>query len=285
MKTLINSTLIILYFSLLSCSNSNEDINNSREDINSNQNDLESLPKDGGGVQKANILGSTNAIYGHYIYTPSNYSNNSPNYPLLVYLHGSGQVGNSQTNPDELKKVIITGVTKLIDQKKWSPKFPMIVASPQLTSGSWNADDLHSFISYLIANYNINVNRIYITGFSLGAFGCYNYISKYGDESYAAAIVPIAGGGNTNSGSKFTNTAVWAFHGDIDTTVSKNGSIGMINAINAANPKTRAKLTIYPGIDHGSDNRTFDGSGMGTESSDYDAFNMTIYDWMFLYEK
>ncbi|MBP0903113.1 dienelactone hydrolase family protein [Mariniflexile gromovii] len=271
------SLLCGLFF--LSCSNDQDD------NIIINQNDLESLPIDTGGVQTAKVIGSTNAIYGHYIYTPSDYNNASPNYPLLVFLHGSGQVGNSQTNPDVLTNLIYTGPPSMIEQKKWSPTYPMIVASPQLTSGSWNADDVHSFINYLISTYNINTDRIYLTGYSLGAYGCYSYISKYGADSYARAIVPIAGGGDVNSGNKYTTTAVWAFHGGSDNAVPTSRSIDMVSAINASNPNTKAKVTIYPGVGHDSDTRTFDGTGMNSESIDYDAFNMDIYDWMFLYKK
>ncbi|WP_338356989.1 dienelactone hydrolase family protein [Yeosuana marina] len=273
MKNVIYLTVPFLFL-FLSCN---------KDDISLN--DLESLPKDTGGLQKANSLGTTDAIFGHYIYTPSNYKNSTIEYPLLVFLHGSGERGNSETNPDILNKVLANGPPKLIERKEWSPKYPMIVASPQLASGNWNADDIHSFITYLIANYNINTNRIYITGLSLGGFGCFSYISKYGSDAYAAAIVPIAGGGNTNSGDQYTTIPVWAFHGDNDTTVSQNQSINMINAINVANPITPAKLTIYPGVGHDSWSRTYNSSGMGEESSAYDAFNMTIYDWMFLYEK
>ncbi|CAH8282599.1 dienelactone hydrolase family protein [Mariniflexile fucanivorans] len=275
-----NLVYLSLFFSLLFL-NCSED----KDDNIVNQNDLENLPVDTGGEQTANVLGSTNAIYGHYIYTPSDYNSNSPDYPLLIFLHGSGQVGNSQNNADVLKNVFYTGLPSLIEQKKWSPKYPMIVASPQLTSGSWNADDVHNFIKYIIDNYNINTNRIYLTGYSLGAYGCFTYISKYGADSYATAIVPIAGGGDTGSGSQYTSVAVWAFHGDSDTSVPTSRSLDMVSAINAANPSTKAKVTIYPGVAHNSDTRTFDGTGMGTESSDYDAFNMSIFDWMLLHEK
>jgi predicted peptidase len=280
MKSYFYLTLFISLF-LIGC---NDDQNIQKETVQ-NDDDLTSLPIDTGGSQKTNLHGSTNAIYGHYIYTPSNYDNHGTNYPLLVFLHGAGQVGNSQTNPDELKKVIGTGPPRMIEQNKWSPKYPMIVASPQLTSGTWNADDVHTFIEYIISNYPINTDRIYLTGYSLGAFGCFDYISKYGAAAYASAIVPIAGGGNKNSGSQFTTIPVWTFHGENDNTVSKNGSINMVNAINAANPLVKAKLTLYPGVGHDSDTRTFDGTGMGTENSSYDAFDMSIYEWMFKYRK
>ena len=279
MKTFTYIIILVPCF-FLSCS---------KKDLDSkqNENDLEFLPEDTGGMQKANNLGTTNAIFGHYIYTPSAYneSANTPKYPLLIFLHGSGERGNSEINPDALKKVLVNGPPKLIEKGEWQPKHPMIVASPQLTSGNWNPDNIHSFITYLITNYNINTERIYLTGLSLGGFGSFNYISSYGFDSYAAAIVPIAGGGNTNSGDKFTTTPVWAFHGDQDNIVSHNQSINMINAINEADPEIKAKITLYPGVSHNSWSRTYNSSGMGDESPNYDTFNMTIYDWMFMYKK
>ena len=141
------------------------------------------------------------------------------------------------------------------------------------------------FINYLISAYNINTDRIYLTGYSLGAYGCFSYISKYGADSYATAIVPIAGGGDTNSGNQYKSVPVWAFHGGNDTAVPTSRSIDMVSASNTSNPSTKAKVTIYPGVAHNSDTRTFDGTGMGTESSDYDAFNISIFDWMLLHEK
>lgn len=273
-----NFTCIMIIFIFFSCSTN-------KIDSNEKTSDLEPLTEDTGGYQVENILGSTDAVYGHYIYTPSDYNKNSnTTYPLLVFLHGGGQIGNSETNPDALKVLLNTGPPKLINKKEWAPKYPMIVASPQST-GRWEPKKIHDFISYLIINYNININRIYLTGYSMGGNGCFNYISEYGADAYATAIVPIAGGGNPNTGNKFNTISVWAFHGDNDTTVSHTKSINMINAINFANPKVKAKLTIYPGVAHNSDTRTFDNSGMGTESNNYDAFNMTIYDWMLLYKK
>ncbi|TGV02476.1 carboxylesterase family protein [Flavivirga rizhaonensis] len=277
MKTLLN-VMVILPFLFLSC-NGNDTISEE------NQNNLESLPKDLGGDHKANVLGDTNAGFGHYIYTPSEYNSSTSEYPLLVFLHGSGERGNSETNPDILKKVLVNGPPKLIEKNQWSPKYPMIVASPQLPSGNWNPEDIHNFITYLITNYKINTKRIYLTGLSLGGFGSFNYVSKYGSEAYVAAIVPIAGGGNKNSGDKFITIPVWAFHGDNDNVVSYNKSIDMVNAINKENPNTLAKLTIYPNVGHNSWSRTYNASGMGDESSEYDTFDTSIYDWMFLFEK
>lgn len=193
--------------------------------------------------------------------------------------------GDNSTDPEILKKVLIHGPPKRIENKTWSPKNPMIVASPQLVSGNWKAEEIHEFISYLVANNNIDTQRIYITGLSLGGYGSFNYVSRYGSDGYAAAIVPIAGGGEVTSVHQFKNIPVWAFHGDKDLVVPSSQSIDMIAAINKIHPKTKAKLTLYPEMNHDSWTKTYDTTGTGEESTDYDPFDISIYDWMFLFTK
>ena len=54
-------------------------------------NHLANLPKDTGGIQTPFLKGSTASPYGFYLYTPSAYSENGPEFPLLVFLHGAGE--------------------------------------------------------------------------------------------------------------------------------------------------------------------------------------------------
>lgn len=247
-------------------------------------NDLQVLPKDTGGIQKSETL-NTNNTYGHYYYLPGGYTSDGPAYPLIVFLHGSGEKGNSQNNMEDLAKVVRTGLPRLIKDKKWEPAFPAIVVSPQCHDNWWNPDKIHDFIAYIIKQYNINETRIYLTGLSMGGFGTFSYIEKYGDAGYVAAIVPICGGGNPQKAEAYANIPVWAFHGDADKTVLVDKSIEMVEAINKEKPKHKAKLTIYPGVAHDSWTMTYDASGMGKESLAYDPFNEDIYSWMFKYSK
>jgi predicted peptidase len=256
----------------------------SKKDEMNDYTELENLPMDAGGIQSAHALGTTNAYYGYYAYTPSVYSKNGPKYPLLLFLHGAGEQGNSSNDASILDIVLRNGPPMLIKDKKWTPKYPMIVVSPQAHDGGWNAVKVHQFIKYLIDNYEINTQRIYITGLSMGGYGTFSYLTTTGDSCYAAAAVPICGGGNSAKVSGMKHIPVWAFHGEADGTVNVSNSINMINAINALNPSSKAKLTIYPGVGHNSWSKTYDGTGMGTERTDYDPFDMSIYNWMFQYK-
>jgi len=207
-------------------------------------------------------------------------------YPLLVFLHGSGEKGNSATDPAQLARVLKNGPPKLIQNRLWNPDYPMLVASPQAVSG-WNASEIHNFIEYLMENYRINPERIYLSGLSMGGYGTFNYLTTYGNEGYVAAAVPICGSGNPSKVEKCSQIPIWAFHGEEDTTVRPSGSIDFVTAFNNQDPAPRyaAKLTLYPGVTHNSWSRTYDGSGMGQESPDYDAFHISIYSWMFQYKK
>lgn len=247
--------------------------------------DVNSLPVDTGGTYIPIAHETTTSPYGFYVYTPSGYSQNGTEFPLLIFLHGSGETGNSSSDIKVLNKILVTGIPKLINQKKWNPTYPMVVVTPQSHEGSWNATKVHNLIKYIIDTYKINTRRIYVTGLSMGGYGTYSYIQEFGDDSYAAAVVPICGGGNTSKASSFVNIPTWAFHGDADPTVNVSNSIKMIEAINALKPKTKALLTIYPGVGHDSWSRTYDETGMGQESSANDPFKVSIYDWMFGFKK
>ncbi len=63
---------------------------------------LSNLPLDTGGIQTAHFHESTNSPYGFYEYQPSSYSVDGPEFPLLVFLHGAGEKGNSAVDPNKL---------------------------------------------------------------------------------------------------------------------------------------------------------------------------------------
>lgn len=262
------------------------DSGNTQADTVDSDDDLADLPSDTGGLHRASLLGETPSDYGYYLYRPGGYQDNGPAYPLLVFLHGAGEKGNSQTGGiDTLSEVLVNGPPKLIENDTWNPPTPMLVASPQCHDSGWNANKVHGFIAYLVSNYNVNEERIYLTGLSMGGGGTFAYCVAKGQEAFVAAAIPICGWGNPPLADDMKHIPVWAFHGDADGTVNVNGSINMINAINAANPPTRALLTIYPGVGHNSWAKTYNSSGMGTESADYDPFDMTIYAWMLQYKR
>lgn len=195
---------------------------------------------------------------------------------------------NSREDSTELSRLLFHGPPRLISAQRWNPRYPCIVASPQLVQESWGANQVHTFIEYLIDKYQINTRRIYVTGVSLGGGGAWYYVGSLGDRSYAAAIVPICGSGIPALYENLKSTPIWGFHGAEDKVVpafDSNGTIPMVNGVNNSGPRVVARATIYPNIGHDSWTRTYDGTGMGTGSFGYNKFEMSIFDWMFQYKK
>lgn len=250
--------------------------------------DLIDLPVDTGGVHTAYPLYSTDAVYGHFVYTPSGYSEVGPEYPLLIYLHGWDVSDYTGTDEEELAELLLgTTPPSLIHSGRWRPSFPFIVASPRLkTPWYWNHNDIHSFIEYMINEYQVNTGRIYLTGLSLGGGGTWYYVGERGLDNYVAAIVPISARGEERIISNLIDTPIWAFHGDSDTSVppyDNFGSARLVEEINAMDPLVPAKITLFNYTGHDAWSRVY--SNQFSRAVAGDAFSISIYDWLLQYKK
>lgn len=211
-----------------------------------------------------NIKVTSTEDYKYLIYLPKDYAEKQTHkkkWPLILYLHGDGSRGN---NINILK---YSGLPKLIADGE---DFPFIIVSPQCHKyESWpgKLESLISLLNHIEAKYPIDKTRVYATGYSSGAFGCWALASFYPERF--TAIVPISGGGEVDYAEDMKNVAVWAFHGAKDTTVSPERSKEMVDAVNAAGGDT--KLTIYPNAGHGIWQQTYE--------------NPELYDWMLAHKR
>jgi predicted peptidase len=248
---------------------------------------LANLPKDLGGKHTPIAYLSTTAPYGYYLYTPSAYTATGAKYPLLIFLHGSGETGNSATNIKNLDKVLVNGPPKLIKAGQWNPKYPMVVVSVQCHEGWWDVEKVKKFTEYMMVHYQVDTTRIYMTGLSMGGYGTWDQVTKFGRASHITAAVPISGSG-TASAYRVKNAShlpVWAFHGEADKTVVPDFDIAVRKAINLLNPVVKEKLSMYIGTGHDAWTKTYNGTGIGKADPAYDPFNMDIYSWMLQYKK
>ncbi|HRQ50984.1 MAG TPA: hypothetical protein PLR74_10640, partial [Agriterribacter sp.] len=132
------------------------------------------------------------------MWLPDDYEDNpSREHPLIIFLHGAGQASGSRNNSllkaESLPKIIADGGWNGIAQDPDSLVYhKFIVAAPQAPEWSFSGADLGAIINYCRTNYNVDDNRIYVTGLSAGGSGTISVGSSANGRNYVAAIVPVA---------------------------------------------------------------------------------------------
>ncbi len=177
----------------------------------------------------------------YLLYLPQQYdANPSKTWPLLMFLHGSGERGT------DVQKVKQHGPPMLIEKGK---QFPFIVISPQAPEGrGWDADVLRELLADVQKKYRVDDDRIYLTGLSMGGYGTWDLATS--SPQLFAAIAPICGGGDASKAWRLKNVPVWCFHGAKDYVVPLDASQRMIDAVKPLNKNV--KFTIYPETGHDS---------------------------------
>jgi predicted esterase len=174
------------------------------------------------------------------VHAPPGYWGLSGRRPLIVFLHGAGNVNKDVEDisedlinclPSELKK-----------------DFPFVVISPASWRHGWKAPQILQILDEATVRWNIDPSRIYLTGFSMGGFGTFQ-VACDSPETFAA-IVPVAGGGDLGRAERLKTVPTWAFHGDADDVVACENSVKMIDSMKAVGCEN-AKLTILEGKGHG----------------------------------
>ena len=165
--------------------------------------------------------------------------------PLIILLHGAGERGSSL---EELPIVIVHGVKPLLNGEVTDD---LVMVTPQCREESfWIAEipTLSSFIDEMVEKYNIDESRIALTGLSMGGYGTWCMALRYPERFYR--IAPVCGGGMPWAAGVL-KMPIRAFHGEVDSVVSVQNSIDMIEAVKRSGNED-ATLTVYPGVDHGS---------------------------------
>lgn len=180
----------------------------------------------------------------YWLYLPAEYGKAEKKWPLMMFLHGIGERGS------DLNRVNANGIAKLVAEGK---EFPFILISPQCPGDVfWTdiTDELIGLVDDVAENYDVDTNRLYVTGLSLGGFGTWRLIETYPDKFAAAA--PICGVGNDMIAfHRLKTLPIWVFHGAKDNVVPVEQSQRMVDAIKRAG-NTSIKFTVYPEAWHDS---------------------------------
>jgi predicted peptidase len=183
--------------------------------------------------------------------------------PLVLYLHGSGGLGDDNLKQLSLGNIFGTRVWLLPENQKC---FPCYVVVPQTDRG-WirydfsqqtegPAKELPGFgdgnrlateiVDHLRHEFPVDASRIYVTGQSMGGAGVWNIIANR-PKVFAAAVI-CCGSVSPDDGTGAIDMPLWSFHGDSDQTVPVSLSRDRIAARRKAGG--HPLYTEYAGVDH-----------------------------------
>jgi poly(3-hydroxybutyrate) depolymerase len=177
------------------------------------------------------------------LFVPPTY-NSAQSYPLIISLHGSTDTVSWD----------LSWYHEPIQST--DPCFVLTPKSLVRSSGwgtSWTAE--HSadmkktleVVALLKNEFNLDANRLYIYGVSMGGYGVFSVLAK--EPGMFAGAFSICGGGNPATAAIIAQTPLWIFHGSDDRVVPVEYSRNMYKAILNANGR-QVRYTEYPGVGH-----------------------------------
>ena len=221
-------------------------------------------------------------VSGYYETLPARYSLTTKKYPLIIFIHGGGELGTG------LSRLTCCGIPYYTSRGLFPPKFyyngayySYIVISPQFRANP-SASNVQSVIDYAKSKYRIDASRIYVTGLSMGGAETWEWSATYGQNAAAVAPVCPAIKPTTTLASNVAskNLPIWGIYSDADYYIPEQWGKDWFNWIDARNtmyaPKT--KLTIWYGISH---NSTW--AKAFNPQTKVDGIN--LYEWMLRYTR
>lgn len=185
------------------------------------------------------IIENSYGKFKYLLYEPS-HLNNLENLPLIVVMHGSGEIGSSLSKLKKREPYISLNNGKF--------KTDAYILMPQLPKNTWGkmADDLMKLINKIVIDYKCDKTRISLTGHSLGAMGVIEIMYKYPNAFAAGASLSCAHN-YTSYIPKLANIPIWFLHGAKESNYGKYARemFGVLDKLNE-----ESKLTSIPGYGH-----------------------------------
>lgn len=209
-----------------------------------------------------NVYKQDGHVLPYRMYVPEK-QEKGKDYPLVIFFHGAGEKGfNNRSqfqrfNPVEFWKEFACYVL--------APECPS--RTPETTNAesvwvdtpygnrihhmkqesTWPMQLAITLIERTMKEKQVDLNRVYVTGLSMGGFATWEILQRYGE--WFAAAMPVCGGGDLSYANKLKDIPMWVFHGAVDQTVPVECSQDMVSAIHKAGGCP--KYTEYSNVNHG----------------------------------
>ena len=187
---------------------------------------------------------------------PSDHDPAKEQLPVIVFLHGAGEVGDGYEL--SVQRVRVHGIPKLFGADADYGGLRVITVSPQCPEGFiWDQVTFQTkeFIDAVVEQFNGDRSHIALTGLSMGGFGTWNLLTTYPDAFRCAA--PICGGGVVwRIGERLRGKPIRIYHSVDDDSVPYLYAAMM--AQRAQQVGAAVELISYCGEGHGCWNRAYE---------------------------
>lgn len=209
-----------------------------------------------GQTTEKSVVAANGERIGFLEFRPPNYS--GAKHPLIIFLHGIGEKGNGTT---ELRRVNCCGIPSYIRggnkmRFTWEGKTEsFVVLSPQLSRkyAMWQPFYTDEMIKYAKAKLNIDPNRIFVTGLSMGGGGTWNFASSSQNRAeQLAGIAPVVAPCMMSNGCNIARASlpVMAIHVWDDKDAPASCTVNALRAINGCNPAVTPQVIMYASGGH-----------------------------------
>jgi poly(3-hydroxybutyrate) depolymerase len=207
--------------------------------------------------ERHSFTAQTGLTMPYRLVKPINRTTSRP-YPLVLFLHGGGDVGTDNEKqltwfPNCLTDSIAAHPCYIVVPQcpsldiGWSsfPHFPDVATPPEPPLAIATVLELIDSIR-ASDSLTIDGNRVYVIGYSLGAEGTFDILTRR-PQLFAAAI-PISGIGDTAKAYLYKNVPLWIFHGTDDSINHVTYSRMIVAKLQSLGVTT--KYSEYENMDH-----------------------------------
>ena len=163
-------------------------------------------------------------------------------YPLVLFLHGAGERGDDNaTQLKYLPEWMAAGdrreampcfllAPQCPEGQKWSDdEWGDAASTPQRSEPTAPMQGAIEALCKVIAEHPVDLDRIYLTGLSMGGYGTFDLATRHAD--WFAAAAPICGGGDEQQADRLAGLPLSIWHGDADDAVPVARSRSMVSAL------------------------------------------------------
>jgi dienelactone hydrolase len=125
--------------------------------------------------------------------------------------------------------------------------------------------DLDRFLEYAVARYDVDPQRVYLTGISCGGIAAWNYLAQDRGERVAGAVIVSAQAIDAlaSAGCDLGRVPIWVVHGALDDIVPADLVESQIEELRACTDPSPVDLrfTVHPDLGHFAWDPTYEGTG------------------------